>query len=214
MLRSVLLDCGFIAILRGVRPAEVSGIAEVLYAQGFRVIEVPLNSPQAIESIQKLRDTLPKDCLIGAGTVLTPAQVNEVRDAGGTLIVMPHSDRSVIHAAISAGLEVLPGVATPNEAFAALASGPTLLKVFPADHLGPAVLKAWLAVLPRGTGLIPVGGVTPKNLGEFIAAGAAGFGIGSALYKPAMTPGDVTSCARQFVAAWQDTKASREHVAH
>jgi 2-dehydro-3-deoxyphosphogalactonate aldolase len=165
-----------------------------------------------MESIQKLRDTLPKDCLIGAGTVLTTAQVNEVRDAGGTLIVMPHSDRSVIDAAISAELEVLPGVATPNEAFAALASGITLLKVFPADHLGPATLKAWLAVLPTGIGLIPVGGVTPKNLGGFIAAGATGIGVGSALYKPGMTAADVASRATQFIAAWQDTKPPREHV--
>jgi 2-dehydro-3-deoxyphosphogalactonate aldolase len=213
MLRSALLDCGLVAILRGVRPSEVSGIAEVLYAQGFRVIEVPLNSPQAAESIQKLRDTLPKDCLIGAGTVLTGAQVNEVRDAGGKLIVMPHSDKSVIDAAISAGLEVLPGVATPNEAFAPLASGITLLKVFPADHLGPAALRAWLAVLPPGIGLIPVGGVTPQNLGEFIAAGAIGFGVGSALYKPGMTAADVASRATQFVAAWHHTNPSRQQVA-
>jgi len=203
MLRDVLLDHGFIAILRGIRPPETSAVAEVLYGEGFRAVEVPCNSPQAIDSIGRLREILPRDCLVGAGTVVTSTQVNDVRSAGGNLVVMPHGDKLVIQAAIAQGLEVLPGVATPNEAFAALAAGVTLLKVFPADHLGPAVLKAWLAVLPAETGLVPVGGITPNTLVEFLAAGAAGFGIASALYKPGMTAREVRLSARRFMESWR-----------
>ncbi len=207
MLRDALLQCGLVAILRGIRPDEISSVAEILYTQGFRVIEVPLNSPQPVESIRRLSEVLPADSIVGAGTVFLPAQVEEVRAAGGRLIVMPHNDRSVIQAAITAHLEVIPGVATASEAFAAFAAGPTLLKVFPADHLGPAVLKAWLSVLPRQIGLIPVGGITPENLGVFVAAGAVGLGVGSALYKPGMTAGNIESRAKAFVTAWQQATA-------
>ena len=131
---------------------------------------------------------MPADCLIGAGTVLTPEQVDQVEGAGGQVIVMPHGDPKVLRAAKAAGLFLSPGVATPTEAFAALAEGADVLKLFPAEQMGPAVVKAWLAVLPAGTALLPVGGITPDNMEVFVDAGVNGFGIGSALFKPGMTP--------------------------
>ncbi len=157
MLKQALAQNGLIAILRGLHPQEAAAVGEVLYAAGFRVIEVPLNSPSPYESIRILRRTLPADCLIGAGTVLTPEQVNLVKEAGGQVIVMPHSDAKVLRAAKAAGLYLSPGVATPTEAFAALEEGADILKLFPAEQMGPAVVKAWLAVLPAGTVLAPVG---------------------------------------------------------
>ncbi|AXQ49369.1 2-dehydro-3-deoxy-6-phosphogalactonate aldolase [Pseudomonas vlassakiae] len=203
MLEQALAQNGLIAILRGIQPHEAAAMGEVLYGAGFRVIEVPLNSPQPLESIRILRDTLPADCLIGAGTVLTPAQVAQVKEAGGQLIVMPHSDSQVLRAAKAAGLYLAPGVATPTEAFAALAEGADVLKLFPAEQMGPAVVKAWLAVLPAGTVLAPVGGITPGNLQQFFDAGARGFGLGSGLYKPGMTPEQVAASAKAYVTAWQ-----------
>ena len=203
MLEHALAQNGLIAILRGLQPHEAAAIGEVLYGAGFRVIEVPLNSPEPFESIRILRGSLPADCLIGAGTVLTPAQVAQVKAAGGQLIVMPHSDPQVLRAAKAAGLYLAPGVATPTEAFAALAEGADVLKLFPAEQMGPAVVKAWLAVLPAGTVLAPVGGITPGNLQQFFDAGARGFGLGSGLYKPGMTPGQVAAAAKAYVTAWQ-----------
>lgn len=203
MLEHALAQNGLIAILRGLQPHEAAAIGEVLYGAGFRVIEVPLNSPEPFESIRILRGSLPADCLIGAGTVLTPAQVAQVKAAGGQLIVMPHSDPQVLRAAKAAGLYLAPGVATPTEAFAALAEGADVLKLFPAEQMGPAVVKAWLAVLPAGTVLAPVGGITPGNLQQFFDAGARGFGLGSGLYKPGMTPGQVAAAAEAYVTAWQ-----------
>jgi len=161
MLKQALAQNGLIAILRGVRPDEAQAVGQVLYDTGFRVIEVPLNSPDPYTSIRTLRDSLPADCLIGAGTVLTPAQVEQVKAAGGQVIVMPHSDAKVLRAAKAAGLYLSPGVATPTEAFAALDEGAHVLKLFPAEQMGPSVIKAWLAVLPAGTLLLPVGGITP-----------------------------------------------------
>nr|WP_314491046.1 2-dehydro-3-deoxy-6-phosphogalactonate aldolase [uncultured Pseudomonas sp.] len=203
MLEQALAQNGLIAILRGLNPAEAVAVGEALYAAGFRVIEVPLNSPEPYQSIRLLRDRLPADCLIGAGTVLTPSQVEQVKDAGGQLIVMPHSDPQVLRAAKAAGLWLAPGVATPTEAFAALAEGADVLKLFPAEQMGPAVVKAWLAVLPVGTLLAPVGGITPNNLQQFYDAGARGFGLGSGLYKPGMTPEQVAANAKAYVTAWQ-----------
>lgn len=203
MLEHALAQNGLIAILRGLQPHEAAAIGEVLYGAGFRVIEVPLNSPEPFESIRILRSSLPADCLIGAGTVLTPAQVAQVKAAGGQLIVMPHSDPQVLRAAKAAGLYLAPGVATPTEAFAALAEGADVLKLFPAEQMGPAVVKAWLAVLPAGTVLAPVGGITPGNLQQFFDAGARGFGLGSGLYKPGMTPRQVAAAAEAYVTAWQ-----------
>jgi len=203
MLKQALLENGLIAILRGLRPAEAPAVGDVLYEAGFRVIEVPLNSPQPYDSIRLLRQSLPADCLIGAGTVMTPEQVNLVKEAGGQVIVMPHSDPKVLRAAKEAGLFLSPGVATPNEAFAALAEGADVLKLFPAEQMSPAVVKAWLAVLPMGTALVPVGGITPDNMKVFLEAGVKGFGLGSGLFKPGMSVADVGERAHAYVAAWK-----------
>ena len=203
MLKQALAQNGLIAILRGIRPDEAQAVGQVLYDAGFRVIEVPLNSPDPYTSIRTLRDSLPADCLIGAGTVLTPEQVEQVKAAGGQVIVMPHSDAKVLRAAKAAGLFLSPGVATPTEAFAALAEGADVLKLFPAEQMGPAVIKAWLAVLPVGTLLLPVGGITPDNMQVFTDAGAKGFGLGSGLFKPGMTLDQVASRAQAYVAAWK-----------
>lgn len=202
MLKQALAKNGLVAILRGLRPQEAAAIGEVLYQAGFRVMEVPLNSPEPYESIRILRSTLPTDCLIGAGTVLTPEQVEQVKAAGGQVIVMPHSDPKVLRAARAAGLYLSPGVATPTEAFAALAEGADVLKMFPAEQMGPAVVKAWLAVLPAGTMLLPVGGITPDNMQVFVEAGVGGFGLGSGLFKPGLTPDEVAVRAKAYVQAW------------
>ncbi len=203
MLKQALAQNGLIAILRGLHPQEAAAVGEVLYAAGFRVIEVPLNSPFPYESIAILRKALPPDCLIGAGTVLTPEQVELVKEAGGQVIVMPHSDAKVLRAAKAAGLYLSPGVATPTEAFAALEEGADILKLFPAEQMGPAVVKAWLAVLPSGTILAPVGGITPDNMQVFIDAGVKGFGLGSGLFKPGMSVEQVAANAKAYVAAWK-----------
>ena len=203
MLKQALAQNGLIAILRGLHPQEAAAVGEVLYAAGFRVIEVPLNSPSPYESIAILRKALPPDCLIGAGTVLTPEQVELVKEAGGQVIVMPHSDVKVLRAAKAAGLYLSPGVATPTEAFAALEEGADVLKLFPAEQMGPAVVKAWLAVLPAGTILAPVGGITPDNMQVFIDAGVKGFGLGSGLFKPGMSVEQVAANAKAYVAAWK-----------
>ena len=202
MLKQALAKNGLIAILRGLRPHEAQAIGKVLYEEGFRTLEVPLNSPQPYESIRILRSTLPADCLVGAGTVLTAQQVEQVKAAGGQVIVMPHSDPTVLRAAKSAGLYLSPGVDTPTEAFSALAEGADVLKMFPAEQMGPAVVKAWLAVLPAGTLLIPVGGITPDNMQVFVDAGVSGFGLGSGLFKPGMSPDQVAVNAKAYVHAW------------
>ncbi len=192
-----------IAILRGLTPAEAPAIGDALFDAGFRVLEVPLNSPDPLVSIGALAARYGGRALVGAGTVLTPGQLAEVATAGGRLIVMPHADVALIRAAKAAGLGCVPGVATPTEAFAALAAGADALKLFPAELLTPPVLKALRAVLPRELKLLPVGGITPQNLGAYVAAGASGFGLGSALYKPGNTVQEVASNARTFVAAWR-----------
>ncbi|PIF27255.1 2-keto-3-deoxy-phosphogalactonate aldolase [Acidovorax sp. 56] len=200
-----LQQCGLIAILRGVQPHEVVAIGHALYDAGFRAIEVPLNSPEPLASIRALRDALPADCLVGAGTVLTPQACADVAAAGGQVIVMPHSDPTVIRAAKAAGLACAPGVATLTEAFAALAAGADVLKLFPAEALAPAVLKAWRAVLRPPVALLPVGGITPDNLAPYAAAGASGFGLGSALYRPGDSAEQVARNAAAFVQAWRHT---------
>jgi D-galactose 1-dehydrogenase len=213
MLIELLRRTGLVAILRGVRSTEVAEIGAALFAAGFRIIEVPLGSPSALASIAILRAALPAECLIGAGTVLSRAQVDDVRRAGGQLIVMPHADVEVIRAARAAQLHVAPGVATPTEAFAALAAGAEVLKLFPAEILGPAVVKAWRAVLPSSALLMPVGGITPDKLAGFLAAGATGFGLGSALYAPGAPASDVAARAAAFVDAWRAaTQAGNDAV--
>ena len=192
-----------VAILRGLRPDEAEGIGAVLYDAGFRLIEVPLNSPDPYDSIGRLARSLPPDAVLGAGTVLETAAVARVRDAGGQLIVMPHADLDVIRAAKAAGMYCVPGVATPTEAFAARHAGADALKLFPAELVTPAIVRAMRAVLPADLRLLPVGGITPHNMGEYRAAGVAGFGLGSALYKPGMDKAAVAANARAFVDAWR-----------
>lgn len=195
-----------VAILRGLRPEEAVEIGESLFDAGFRLIEVPLNSPDPFKSIALLAERFGEEAVIGAGTVLEPAAVARLEAAGGELVVMPHSAAAVIKAAKAMGLACLPGVVTPTEAFAALANGADALKLFPAEILPPVAVKAMLAVLPKGTGLFPVGGIEPASMAPYVAAGAKGFGLGSALYKPGMSPAEAGERAQAFVAAWRAIK--------
>lgn len=202
MLESALQQLPLVAILRGIKPDEVEAVADALYAEGFRVIEVPLNSPQALDSIGRLARRMPEDALIGAGTVLSADAVRDVQIAGGRVIVMPHADVAVIRVAKARGLACIPGAATPTEAFAALQAGADAVKLFPAELITPPVVKAMRAVLPRELRLLPVGGVTPETMAVYRQAGAAGFGLGSALYAPGMAAAEVGQRARAFVQAW------------
>lgn len=194
-------QCPLVAILRGVTPDEVADIGEALVGAGFTLIEVPMNSPDPLESVARLARDFAGRAVIGAGTVLRPADVAAVADAGGTMVISPNADTAVIAATAARGLVSLPGIATPSEAFAALGAGATALKLFPAEGASPAVLKAMRAVLPRDTRILPVGGVAPDTMAPWRAAGAAGFGLGSALYKPGMSAAEVGANARAFVAA-------------
>lgn len=196
---AALDTCPLIAILRGIRPFEAEAIGAVLVDAGFRVIEVPLNSPDPLQSIAILQRRFGDRAIIGAGTVMSPADVKAVAGAGGRLIVMPHGDPTVIAAAKSAGLFVTPGIATPTEAFTALGAGADALKLFPAEMITPSVVKAMLAVLPKGTRLIPVGGIGTANISRFRVAGAAAFGIGSMLYAPGKSPTEVAAAATRLV---------------
>ena len=191
-----------VAILRGLRPAEAAAIGTALVGEGFALIEVPLNSPQPLDSIATLAAACP-NALVGAGTVLAPAQVREVHAAGARLVVSPNVDAAVIGAALELGMACLPGVATPTEAFAALAAGAHGLKLFPAEAIAPAVVGALRAVLPRTVALLPVGGITPERMAAYVAAGANGFGLGSALYRPGYDAAAVGANARAFVSAWR-----------
>jgi len=198
-----LQNLPLVAILRGVTPEEVAAVGQALHQAGFRIIEVPLNSPGPMLSIRRLRDSLPDDCIVGAGTVTTAAQVGEVQAAGGEIIVMPHADAAVIGAAKAAGLLCVPGIATPTEAFAALAAGADALKLFPAELLSPAVLAALRSVLPPATVMLPVGGITPDNMTPYLKAGARGFGLGSALYRAGQSLAQTEANAQRFAMAWQ-----------
>ena len=196
-----------VAILRGLRPDEALEIGEALVRSGFRTLEVPLNSPAPLESIRLLAQRFGADVLVGAGTVLTEDAARDVASAGGRLVVMPHGDPAVIRAAKASGCLCLPGVATVTEAFAALAAGADGLKLFPAEQLPPEVLKAWRAVLPASCSLLPVGGITPDRMAAYVRAGANGFGIGSALYKPGKPVAEVARDAVAFVHAWAALQA-------
>lgn len=200
-LGAALRQLPLVAILRGLTPHEAPAIGQALVQAGFVLIEVPLNSPAPLQSIACLAQQHPQ-LLIGAGTVLTPQQVREVHAAGGRLIVSPHFDASVVRQALDLDMACIPGVATPSEAFAALAAGAHALKLFPAEMITPTVLKSLRAVLPSQAPLMPVGGIDVHNMSAYRAAGASGFGIGSALYAPAKAAHDVAFSARQFALAW------------
>lgn len=198
---SAFARCPLIAILRGVKPDEVEAIGEALVEAGFTLIEVPLNSPDPLSSIARLAGRLKGRAVIGAGTVLTVENVAAVEAAGGTMVISPNTNVGVIAATAKAGLVSLPGFATPSEAFAALGAGATALKLFPAEAASPAVLKALGAIVPAGTRVLPVGGIAPDNMGPWLAAGAAGFGLGSALYRPGLDAVEVAARASAFISA-------------
>jgi 2-dehydro-3-deoxyphosphogalactonate aldolase len=200
-LQDALKECNLIAILRGIKPEEVEAVGETLIEAGWRIIEVPLNSPDPLKSIETLQKRFGDKALIGAGTVLTPAQVADVAATGANVIISPNANLSVIEASVARGMVSLPGVATPTEAFAAIGAGATGVKAFPAEAIPPLVIKAWKAVLPKDIPVLAVGGVTPDNMKAFVDAGAAGFGIGGSLYKPGDDAATVGAKARQFIEA-------------
>lgn len=200
LLYRYLDECPLIAIIRGVKPDEAEAIGDALEEGGIRIIEVPLNSPDPLRSIEHLAHRFGERILVGAGTVLSSADVTRVKDAGGRIIVSPDTNIEVVAAAAQAGLVSSPGYFTPSEAFAALRAGATALKLFPAEAATPGVLKAQLAVLPKGIRVLPVGGIQPDNMRPWIDAGASGFGLGSGLYKPGQSPADTLQKARAYVA--------------
>jgi 2-dehydro-3-deoxyphosphogalactonate aldolase len=200
-LDAAIARCPLVAILRGIQPHEAEGVAGALIDAGFSMIEVPLNSPDPFASVEAIARRFGDEALVGAGTVLDPGQVRRLCDAGGRLMVSPNSDTGVISAAVAAGLITLPGYFSPSEGFAALKAGATGLKLFPAEAASPAMLKAHRAVLPPDTTILIVGGITPDTMSPWQEAGANGFGLGSALYKPGRTPAEVAAIATRFVAA-------------
>jgi 2-dehydro-3-deoxyphosphogalactonate aldolase len=199
-LRGFLARCDLVAILRGIRPEEAVPVGAALVAGGFAIVEVPLNSPDPLASIAALAREFGDRILIGAGTVMTKGQVADIAAAGGKLIVTPHADAAVVRAAKSRGLLAVPGFFTPAEAFSMLAAGADALKLFPAEGANPAMLRAMRAVLPSGTMVLPVGGIDASNMAAWRADGAAGFGIGSAIYKPGDTPDVVKAKAVALIA--------------
>ena len=192
-----------IAILRGVTPDEADSVAAAVVEAGFGAIEIPLNSPDPLVSIEIVARLFGDKVLVGAGTVLEAHEVDEVAKAGARLVVAPNADHAVIERAAKLGLIALPGVATPTEAFAALKAGASGLKLFPGEAIPPGVVRAWRAVLPKAVPLYPVGGVTPERICAYRRAGANGFGVGSALYKPGSTIDEVARAAQAFVRAWK-----------
>ena len=193
--------CPLVAILRGLAPPEAEDIGAALVGAGFRLIEVPLNSPRPLDSIERLARRFGDQAVIGAGTVLDPAEVDALAEAGGRLVVAPNFDPAVAAAAARRGMAYAPGITTPSEAFAALRAGAAMLKLFPAEMIPPAAVKAMRAVLPGAARLVPVGGITPDAMAPYRAAGADGFGLGSALYRPGMGAADVARNAAAFMAA-------------
>ena len=195
-----------VAILRGISPAEALPVGSALFEAGFRLIEVPLNSPQPLESIAKLAHHLP-DAVIGAGTVTKIDEVRQVQSADGQLVISPHFDPEVVSITVARGLISLPGVMTPTEAFAALRQGAHALKIFPTELVAPHAIKAMRAVLPTAVRLLMVGGITPSLLQPYRAAGASGFGLGSSLYKPGDSVSTVATQARAFVESWRNVRS-------
>jgi 2-dehydro-3-deoxyphosphogalactonate aldolase len=202
-LRPWLEPLPFFAVLRGLPPGDALAVGEALFEVGFRILEVPLNSPQPLDSIAALARRFGNEALVGAGTVSRTAEVDEVRRAGGRIVVMPHTNSTVIRHAVTEGMIVVPGATTPSECFAALHAGAHGLKLFPAEIVSPAAVRAIRAVLPKEVLLFPVGGITPEKLRPYREAGADGFGLGSALYRPGAAASEVVERARAFAEAWR-----------
>ncbi len=200
-LKDWLRRCPLIAILRGVAPEEILDIATALEQTGIAIVEVPLNSPRPLDSIRLLAERHGTRMLVGAGTVMTPAEVDAVAQAGGSLIVTPHAAGDVVRTARQQGMVVCPGIATPTEAFAMLRDGADAIKLFPAEGSSPTILRAMLAVLPKGVLTLPVGGIDAGNMRPWLDAGAAGFGIGGSIYKPGDSAATVAEKARRLIAA-------------
>jgi 2-dehydro-3-deoxyphosphogalactonate aldolase len=199
-LHRYLDQCPLIAILRGVTPDEAEAVGRAVYDGGIRIIEVPLNSPDPLQSIERLAAMFGEDVLVGAGTVVEPTEVHRIRGVGGRIIVSPDTNVEVITAAASLGLVASPGYFTPSEAFAAIRAGATALKLFPAEAATPAVIKAQLAVIPRDVPILVVGGVKPGNMRPWLEAGATGFGLGGGLYQPGQSAAETLDKARAYVA--------------
>jgi 2-dehydro-3-deoxyphosphogalactonate aldolase len=199
-------ECGLIAILRGITTGEVDAVGQALFEAGIRVAEIPLNSPDPFTSIQKMSMAFKGKLIVGAGTVLSPQDVNLLKAYGGQISVSPDCNEAVIVRSRELGMEPLPGVFTPTEAFTAIRSGATHLKLFPAEAASPLTVKAWRAVLPKHVKLYAVGGITPSNMQSWIDVGVAGFGIGSNIYKQGFAPADVAKSAKEFVTAWRTSK--------
>ncbi|MEA3081953.1 MAG: 2-dehydro-3-deoxyphosphogalactonate aldolase [Sphingomonadales bacterium] len=200
LLHHYLDQCPLVAIIRGVTPGEAELIGNAIYEAGIRIIEVPLNSPDPLDSIGRLAKQFGDRALVGAGTVLKAEQVDRARQAGARLIVSPDTNSEVISAAAAAGLVSTPGYFTPTEAFAAIRAGATALKLFPADGASPAALKAQLAVIPKHVPILAVGGIKPDNMRPWLDAGASGFGLGGGLYVPGQSPEETLAKARAYVA--------------
>jgi 2-dehydro-3-deoxyphosphogalactonate aldolase len=207
--RRTLSSMPLIAILRGIQPAEVIDVAAALDEAGFLALEIPLNSPDPLTSIRRLHEHFGAKLLVGAGTVLTPADVEAVREAGAEFVVSPDSNPAVIRATKANGLVSIPGFATPSEAFAAIEAGADALKLFPAEAAPPPIMRAMRSVLPGAMPIFPVGGITPDSMFEYVTAGAAGFGIGSAVYKVGMDAATVRERAAKFTAAWRGLRTKQ-----
>jgi len=200
LLHRYLDECPLVAIVRGVTVDDAEAVGDAIFEGGIRIIEVPLNSPDPLKSIERLARKFGDNMLVGAGTVLDPAEVGRVRDAGGRLLVSPDTNIEVIAATAAAGLVSSPGYFTPSEAFAAIRAGATALKLFPAEGASPKLLKAQLAVLPKDIPVLAVGGINPDNMRPWLDAGATGFGLGGGLYKPGQSAAETLQKARSYVA--------------
>jgi 2-dehydro-3-deoxyphosphogalactonate aldolase len=205
-LNEALETCGIIAILRGVSPDEVITVSQTLFDVGIRIVEVPLNSPEPFRSIEMLSKAFAGKMVVGAGTVLSEADVNQLKEHGGEISVSPDCNPATIARAVALGMEPLPGVFTPTEAFAAIRAGAKHLKLFPAEAASPSTIKAWKAVLPKHVQVHAVGGVTPENMKDWLAAGTSGFGIGSSLYKQGWALAQISESAHKLVSAWKSAK--------
>lgn len=200
LLHRYLDECPLVGIIRGVKPDEAEAIGDAIYEGGIRIIEVPLNSPEPLKSIELLAKRFGDRVLVGAGTVLDPSDVQRIKDVGGRIIVSPDTHTAVIEASAAAGLVASPGYFTPSEAFAAIRAGATALKLFPAEGASPAVLKGQLAVIPKQVPVLAVGGIKPDNMRPWLEAGAAGFGLGGGLYQPGQSASETLDKARAYVA--------------